>query len=119
LARNIKNKLDINDCSLAHLTLILLLHYLVMTYVFVGRHQSVCCSDVQTFNDDDDKGDDDVLQYTRELSVACSRITVDDLMLEGYSANNYTHSLSLMSSASFRERFSDSRSCWVVFIHIV
>jgi len=24
-----------------------------------------------------------------------------------------------MSVASFRERFSDSRSCWVVFIHVV
>jgi len=24
-----------------------------------------------------------------------------------------------MSIASFRERFSDSRSCWVVFIHVV
>jgi len=29
LARNIKKKLDVSDYSLAHLTLILLLHYLV------------------------------------------------------------------------------------------
>jgi len=29
LARNIAKKSDINDCSFAHLTLILLLHYLV------------------------------------------------------------------------------------------
>jgi len=29
LARNIKKKLDVNDCSLAHLTLILSLHYIV------------------------------------------------------------------------------------------
>jgi len=29
LARNITKKIDANDCSFAHLTLILLLHYLV------------------------------------------------------------------------------------------
>jgi len=29
LARNIKKKLGVNDCNIAHLTLILLLHYLV------------------------------------------------------------------------------------------
>jgi len=30
LARNITKKPDVNDCGFGHLTLILLLHYLVM-----------------------------------------------------------------------------------------
>jgi len=48
LAHNIKKKLDVNDCSLAHLTLILSLHYLVKCWsrlavykhIHTGLHMS-------------------------------------------------------------------------------